>query len=293
MSEATTTRKVQRLGGSSLIITLPKQWARRLGIKVGDEIEVVESGGKLLIQPKDPRAESRASTVTIRFNGIAKAAGVGTLVDCAFLHGYSRVEILIKGLSDADIRRLTAELADNRKVASVERSSDRLVVSLAPSPESDTPRLIKEASSALQEMLDLAASGGEEADLRRLEQQATEAVEAALRLAKNDEAVDPISYGLLVSLPSMLADASVALRGRADLLGKAKEMVGELLGGIASASGRRLVDAAMIAQELRDIAMHEGSQALVLVPIADAVARLSLKLVCPSLVEQEGQEAIQ
>jgi len=44
LSEAGTVRKVQRLGGSSLIITLPKQWAKKLGIKVGDEIQVVEDG---------------------------------------------------------------------------------------------------------------------------------------------------------------------------------------------------------------------------------------------------------
>jgi looped-hinge helix DNA binding domain, AbrB family len=66
LSEAGTVRKVQRLGGSSLIITLPKQWAKKLGIKVGDEIQVVEDRGRLLIVPRDPYAEERASTITIR-----------------------------------------------------------------------------------------------------------------------------------------------------------------------------------------------------------------------------------
>jgi len=31
-------RRVQRLGSSSLVITLPKEWTRRLGIKPGDQI---------------------------------------------------------------------------------------------------------------------------------------------------------------------------------------------------------------------------------------------------------------
>ncbi|MGC9112291.1 AbrB/MazE/SpoVT family DNA-binding domain-containing protein [Acidilobus sp.] len=289
MSETATTRKVQRLGGSSLIITLPKQWARRLGIKVGDEIEVIESGGKLLVQPRDQRAEDRAGTVTIRYNGIARMAGVDAIVDCAFVHGYDKVEILIKGLGEADVKRLMAELNASKKVASVERGTDRLTVTLAPSPNLDVARLIKEASSSLQQLLEAAASGAEEAEIRRLEGQALELIESSLRSSKGSDIVDPMAYGVLLALPSMVADSSVVLKGRADLLNKMKEAVGEFLGGLASASGRRLLNAAMIASELRDMALHEGGAAAVVAPLADALLSASMKLICPSILEQEAE----
>lgn len=289
MSETATTRKVQRLGGSSLIITLPKQWARRLGIKVGDEIEVIESGGKLLVQPRDQRAEDRAGTVAIRYNGIARMAGVEAIVNCAFVHGYDKVEILIKGLGEADVKRLMAELNASKKVASVERGTDRLIVTLAPSLNLDAARLIKEASSSLQQLLEAAASGAEEAEIRRLEGQALELIESSLRSSKGSDIVDPVAYGVLLALPSMVADSSVVLRGRADLLNKLKEAVGEFLGGLASASGRRLLNAAMIASELRDMALHEGGAAAVVVPLADALLSASMKLICPSILEQEAE----
>jgi AbrB family looped-hinge helix DNA binding protein len=289
LSETATTRKVQRLGGSSLIITLPKQWARRLGIKVGDEIEVIESGGKLLVQPRDQRAEDRAGTVTIRYNGIARMAGVDAIVDCAFVHGYDKVEILIKGLGEADVKRLMAELNASKKVASVERGTDRLTVTLAPSPNLDVARLIKEASSSLQQLLEAAASGAEEAEIRRLEGQALELIESSLRSSKGSDIVDPMAYGVLLALPSMVADSSVVLKGRADLLNKMKEAVGEFLGGLASASGRRLLNAAMIASELRDMALHEGGAAAVVAPLADALLSASMKLICPSILEQEAE----
>ncbi|ADL18503.1 hypothetical protein ASAC_0095 [Acidilobus saccharovorans 345-15] len=290
MSETATTRKVQRLGGSSLIITLPKQWARRLGIKVGDEIEVIESGGKLLVQPRDQRAEDRAGTVAIRYNGIARMAGVEAIVNCAFVHGYDKVEILIKGLGEADVKRLMAELNASKKVASVERGTDRLIVTLAPSLNLDAARLIKEASSSLQQLLEAAASGAEEAEIRRLEGQALELIESSLRSSsKGSDIVDPMAYGVLLALPSMVADSSVVLKGRADLLNKLKEAVGEFLGGLASASGRRLLNAAMIASELRDMALHEGGAAAVVVPLADALLSASMKLICPSILEQEAE----
>lgn len=289
MSETATTRKVQRLGGSSLIITLPKQWARRLGIKVGDEIEVIESGGKLLVQPRDQRAEDRAGTVTIRYNGIAKIAGVEAIVNCAFVHGYDKVEILIRGLGEADVKRLMAELNASRKVASVERGTDRLVVTLAPSPSLDVTRLIKEASSSLQQLLEAAASGAEEAEIRRLERQALELIESSLRNSRGSDIIDPMAYGVLLALPSMVADSSVVLKGRVELLNKLKEAVGEFLGGLASASGRRLLNSAMIASELRDMALHEGGAATVVVPLTDALMSASMKLICPSILEQEAE----
>jgi len=44
-------RKVQKLGTSSLIITLPKTWVNRLGIKPGDSVYLVEKEKELRIVP--------------------------------------------------------------------------------------------------------------------------------------------------------------------------------------------------------------------------------------------------
>jgi antitoxin component of MazEF toxin-antitoxin module len=46
------TRKVQQTGGSTYIISLPKQWAEKMGIKTGVRVSLqAQPDGKLLIDP--------------------------------------------------------------------------------------------------------------------------------------------------------------------------------------------------------------------------------------------------
>ncbi len=53
------TRKVYRSGGSTYVISLPKKWADKVGLKEGDSVVVRESGGTLIIgigeTPLSPR----------------------------------------------------------------------------------------------------------------------------------------------------------------------------------------------------------------------------------------------
>ena len=44
-------RTVSRVGGTSLMVTLPKGWLRYMRIKPGDRVEVV-TNGELIIRPK-------------------------------------------------------------------------------------------------------------------------------------------------------------------------------------------------------------------------------------------------
>ena len=286
MSETSTTRKVQRLGGSSLIITLPKQWAKRLNIKVGDELEVVEDGGRLLVLPKDPGAEERANSVAIRYGSVARAVGASNMVSCAFEHGYPRLDIMIRGLQDSDVRRLEAELLADPRVASVDRETDRIVVRLLQPSDVDPSKALREAIGVLLDMLD-AAVRGDESEIRRLESSASDLMEVSIRLSKASEGLDPLAQGVLASIPHVLADAALLVKGRRDVIDRLKEAVTELLGGIAGRSGRRLVNAAMIAAELRERALTEGPAMGALVVVADLLRHVSLKAVCPAVLEDQ------
>jgi antitoxin component of MazEF toxin-antitoxin module len=49
-------RTVSKVGGNSLMITLPKGWLRFHGVKAGDKVEVV-SNGELRVRPiRNPAA---------------------------------------------------------------------------------------------------------------------------------------------------------------------------------------------------------------------------------------------
>ncbi len=43
-------RTVSKVGGSSLMVTLPKGWLRYMGIKAGDTVEVI-TNGEVIIRP--------------------------------------------------------------------------------------------------------------------------------------------------------------------------------------------------------------------------------------------------
>ncbi len=44
-------RIITRVGGSSLMVTLPKGWLRYMGIQPGDTVEVI-TNGEVIIRPK-------------------------------------------------------------------------------------------------------------------------------------------------------------------------------------------------------------------------------------------------
>jgi AbrB family looped-hinge helix DNA binding protein len=54
-------RTVSKVGGSSLMVTLPKGWIRYMGIKPGDKVEVI-TNGEVIIRPKRKSQRQSKST---------------------------------------------------------------------------------------------------------------------------------------------------------------------------------------------------------------------------------------
>ncbi len=50
-------RTVSKVGGSSLMVTLPKGWLRYMGIKAGDKVEVI-TNGEIIIRQKRRKSSS-------------------------------------------------------------------------------------------------------------------------------------------------------------------------------------------------------------------------------------------
>ncbi|MCC4770032.1 AbrB/MazE/SpoVT family DNA-binding domain-containing protein [Methanosarcina sp. DH2] len=88
------TRKVQQTGGSTYIISLPKQWAEKVGIKTGTRVSIqAQPDGKLLI---DPILEGRTiKTKRIDVAGY-EAKALERDIIAAYLYGYDRMEFTAK-----------------------------------------------------------------------------------------------------------------------------------------------------------------------------------------------------
>ncbi len=89
-SEKIRLRRVQRLGTSSLVVTLPKEWVRRVNLKPGDTVYVVIEGGSVRIIPSSKAAEA-ISTLRVDVSRLPRDLSVSKLVSCAYI---SRVDVL-------------------------------------------------------------------------------------------------------------------------------------------------------------------------------------------------------
>jgi len=84
------TRKVQRLGSSSLFITLPKKWINKWGIKPGDKIimEVSEDGTLRLVAEKI-KLNSNKRSVKIDIDSFKQS--MTTAIPCLYALGYDEI----------------------------------------------------------------------------------------------------------------------------------------------------------------------------------------------------------
>ncbi len=97
-------RKLQRLGTSSLVVTLPRTWVKKHGLKPGDEVFVYDEGSSVRIVPA--KAAERASSVRI---GLSESMDVGDLlrgITCLYIMGYNDIQLDLTGLSISDLSRV-------------------------------------------------------------------------------------------------------------------------------------------------------------------------------------------
>ncbi|MEB3780489.1 MAG: AbrB/MazE/SpoVT family DNA-binding domain-containing protein [Desulfurococcales archaeon] len=120
-------RKVQKLGASSLIVTLPREWTRRHGISVGDNVLIHDEGDKLVIAPKNRERSLSLSFDLSKFN---VSRHIGRLILFSYVFGFDGIEVKftrpIKGEYLSRIENAVSWLEH----ASMEMSSDQKSVSL-------------------------------------------------------------------------------------------------------------------------------------------------------------------
>lgn len=91
-------RRVQRLGASSLVVTIPKEWARRLGLEVGSRVYLVDEGDSIRLIPA---AKGEGEPPEIPAPPVPEAAG--DVAVCVYLSGLTeaRVRLGRQGASEA------------------------------------------------------------------------------------------------------------------------------------------------------------------------------------------------
>ncbi len=124
------TRKVQLTGGATLIISLPKDWARHVGLKPGDEVLIVpQHDNSLLIIPKKI-AKHQIPEITIHINDEFKdARHIERILLSYYLAGY---DVLRVSFTDTTInfKRYVKEVTRKKLAGTEVIEEDRNVLTI-------------------------------------------------------------------------------------------------------------------------------------------------------------------
>ncbi|MEB3860868.1 MAG: AbrB/MazE/SpoVT family DNA-binding domain-containing protein [Desulfurococcales archaeon] len=92
-------RKIQKLGSSSLIVTLPRSWVKRNQVSQGDIVYIIDEGRSIRIIPSSTKANIH--NITMDLSKLKDARLASMTVSCIYTLGYDEVELLLS--KDADV----------------------------------------------------------------------------------------------------------------------------------------------------------------------------------------------
>lgn len=270
------TRKVQRLGQSSLIVTLPKNWVKRVGLKPGDTVYVEDEGDSLRIKPAKPGSRERETTIDS--SELSKLGiGIGQFLSCLYLLGFEQIKIEnVDRFLVAEARQVARRLSGVEVLASTNTIEVRSLIDVG---KLDLKDLVSNTISLLTEMferLEIAISTGESLDSTLYEEAVRIAHLVTKKLISEIGGDDPTKPAILMAmalsghLASILGDTirrlpKLCRRGCSNAeeirnaLKELKSAVNKTLTALAS---KRLHVAAEAAKLLRNIIEDVGEKLL-------------------------------
>jgi phosphate uptake regulator len=88
-------RKLQEMGGATLLVSLPKEWARSLDLKKGSLVTIDQSsdGGLLIYPSKEASDEHIGREIEIQYPSKFSNEGIPNEITAAYLLGYDLIKI--------------------------------------------------------------------------------------------------------------------------------------------------------------------------------------------------------
>jgi SpoVT / AbrB like domain. len=153
-------RKLQRLGLSSLVVTLPRRWVEAHGLKPGDLVYVIDEGDRLRIvpaQPSEARRSYRFDAYKLAMPQLASAA-----LTCLYVNNINDVIVDLKGMGEEglkylkqtsmrllglEVTQLDSERASVRIVLDDSRADPKMAIKGLGSAVGNIAELLRRASS--------------------------------------------------------------------------------------------------------------------------------------------------
>ena len=292
-------RRVQKLGGSSLVITLPKSWVKKTGISVGDSVIVVDEGDYLKVYPSKLVSGRPMKSLYVRNNaGVMSRIDFAKLAECAYVNGYGRITLESpRHLAE----RIMDQIARSGRVKQVTIQEGRVEIELSDIGEVSEGALVhalKTYMQSLHRILDYLEEAGKYGDLREdIDGLVETSVDSAIRIARiagksGEGECSPSLHamvGMMMLVPKMLRHvAGDVMQYWDDRVAQVVNMIRwglvEALGGLSSGSAKRLEEAAKKAHQLREEAGNLDDPhlhgirvaALAITDVIESIATLAL-----------------
>jgi phosphate uptake regulator len=128
------TRRMQISGGSTYIISLPKDWIDELKIKVGENVTIVKNSNRsLTLFPREQDSDEKKTIATIYSTQKDSGDSVKRRIIAAYLAGYKTIQIKTKGMKiPSEHSRSVRELVRSSMIGTeiVESSSEIMTIQI-------------------------------------------------------------------------------------------------------------------------------------------------------------------
>ncbi len=135
-------RRVQQVGGGSFIVSLPKSWAKKVGLEKGSLVSIAEGiADTLIIYPPAKRPQPE-QTIVLDLNDPIRS--LGELVG-SYLRGFDLIRVKSKGRIDPKMRNdLKSVLEKLPGIEIVEESSSEISLQCILNPSAISPKKLLE-----------------------------------------------------------------------------------------------------------------------------------------------------
>jgi phosphate uptake regulator len=195
-------RKAIEMGEGTILVSLPKDWVRKNGVKKGDTLSVEElSGGKLMVKPFEG-GEEEPKQVTIDYPG-EDLSQVTNDVTGAYLLGYDVIKVVgSRVISREDRAGIKATIGRMVGLEIMDEDSKRITMQFLLEPTAIIPeKIVLRMSGLLDGMLKDLAEGLAKRDLKLIG-----------LVAERDDEVDRLYFLLVRATRAAIVRPEVAER---------------------------------------------------------------------------------
>jgi AbrB family looped-hinge helix DNA binding protein len=276
-------RRVQRLGGSSLVVTIPKQWARKIGLGPGDQVAVIDEGSALRIVPVSLSGGLAGRILRVRVNSIVERIGLERVVRCAYTLGYRGVRIEWNPRTvKLDLEKISGLLEESPSIESYRVGAGVIEVEFTPA-HGDPSLHLRMLSSHILGALEGRVEAGPDGGLSVDDVYSNLIKAAAERVAANPQ--DLVALSLIMPLVDIALELA-RRRGLDGVAAKLQLLMTEVLGGASAGSLKRLVNALDMVDSLEAEARRGDTAAHGLLLALTIVVRRFLEAnICQRLAE--------